>query len=368
MKIFRLKNNLIVTFSDGVSYRSTDCTDEEFLEIALMSEEELRRELLPEQPELLTVGTIETSKILQVRGNTVVAPSISEVSMPMDIAQAIVKAEAEEDELTLQRYLNFWKLVSMNPDDKVRANIYWFMRRWDVEITQSGLLVAYRNACIKKQGHYTTEDARAIIENYYFVKYKLKKNPEDYALLNLQEGWRLENMPAGETLEDLYNDIMNNAVDMDVYTDAHSGTTTIEIGKPVRMERSQCDDNQEHSCSRGLHLGGKSWLKKSYFGDVGLECLVNPAKIVAIPTMDSYGKLRCCEYYPVGIVEYDNYGDIISRDYTVEYELDVLKDTLLSGEINNEDNNKFNCLSYASREDIYNSYINQIKKTENGSI
>jgi hypothetical protein len=252
MKIFRLKNNLIVNFSDGVSYRSTDCTDSYFLEISMMSEEELRKKLLPEMPNLLTAGTVETSNVLELRGMTVVAPSISEVSMPIDIAEEIVRAEAAEDDVTLQKYLNFWKLVSMNPDDKVRANIYWFMRRWNVEITQSGLLVAYRNACIKKQGHYTTEDAKAIIENYYFVKYKLKKNPADYALLNLQEGWRLENMPAGETLEDLYNDIMENNVDMDVYTDAHSRTTTIEIGKPVRMDRDQCDANQENSCSSGL--------------------------------------------------------------------------------------------------------------------
>lgn len=32
-----------------------------------------------------------------------------------------------------------------------------------------------------------------------------------------------------------------------------------------------------------VHLGALGWLRKSYFGDISLMCLVNPAKVVSVP-------------------------------------------------------------------------------------
>ena len=71
------------------------------------------------------------------------------------------------------------------------------------------------------------------------------------------------------------------------------------------MPRNKCDSVQENSCSRGLHVAGKSWLTSNYFGDTALMVLVNPADVVAVPPIDNYGKMRTCAYYPVSIVEFD---------------------------------------------------------------
>jgi hypothetical protein len=291
----------------------------------------------------------------------IIIPTISDVTIPQDLVKQILKEEQAENG-NVQKYINFWKLVSLNPDDRVRANIYWFIKRWKVEITNAGLLVAYRNANILERGTIDTVKAKWVIENYYNIKFNKKENPSDYFVSQVSDYyWLSKNAEGNENLASLYYDIVHNNADTDTYTDAHSGTTIIKIGQPVRIPREECDSCQENSCSRGLHLGGKGWLKPSYFGNVGLECLVNPANIVAVPTIDDYGKLRCCEYYPVGIVEYDENGEIVDRAYSVDYELDVLKDSLYEGEVNNEDNNKFMIDSnFISREDIYNSYIKQL--------
>ena len=55
-----------------------------------------------------------------------------------------------------------------------------------------------------------------------------------------------------------------------------------EIQIPIEY-RDKCDTVQENTCSTGLHIGGRGWLKKNYYGNTGLACLINPADVVAVP-------------------------------------------------------------------------------------
>lgn len=86
-----------------------------------------------------------------------------------------------------------------------------------------------------------------------------------------------------------------------------------------------------------VHVGGKDWLQKNYFGDVGLRVLVNPADIVAVPTQSDYGKLRTCAYYPINVIEYDNDGNVIDDDIDSGFEDDFMSQICYTGEINNDD-------------------------------
>jgi hypothetical protein len=80
----------------------------------------------------------------------------------------------------------------------------------------------------------------------------------------------------------------------------------------VTLPREQCDTNSDNECSRGLHIGGTSWLDKGYYGNVGLVCLVNPVDVVAVPCAHAeYGKLRTCAYMPIDQAQYDDDGHII---------------------------------------------------------
>lgn len=161
-----------------------------------------------------------------------------------------------------ENLLNFWRLAALNPDPIARDGLFWFLKTHDFEITPEGYFVAYRNAV------------------------KLNNN---------------------------------------TWTDQHSRTTRIHLGSPVVMQRDRCDSNPDQSCSYGLHVASKTWLGENYFGDTGMICLVNPMHVVAVPPVDDYGKMRVCEYLPIGIVQYSN-GKIASEvsfaNYT--YDLDEL--------------------------------------------
>ena len=86
-----------------------------------------------------------------------------------------------------------------------------------------------------------------------------------------------------------------------------------------------------------VHAGGLHWLGQGYFGDVTLMVLINPSQIVSVPKEDNYGKLRCCEYYPVSIVSRDGKGNIIISDFEDSFDDDFLNITLENYGINNND-------------------------------
>jgi hypothetical protein len=116
-----------------------------------------------------------------------------------------------------------------------------------------------------------------------------------------------------------------------VYTDHHSHTFKIKIGELVSMPRKDCDDVQENSCSRGLHVAGASWLEENYFGEQGLVVLVNPAMTVAVPPIDDYGKLRTCEYLPIALCEFDETGHVIPYNADDGFESSFVKTILYDG-------------------------------------
>ena len=277
MKIFRRQKYLQIDFSDGSTYSTNECDDGvwNFLKENQDNEEVVKLKFLNTslfQGKAL-MEKVKGSSILTLRGSSVYMLSVSELSIPEDFVVKILNAEARGDEKELSKFKNFWTLVSLNPDSRVRNNLFWFIRKWDMQLTDSGLIIAYRNADIKEEAKYSTKDVKWIINAYYQAKY-IDHNDPYLILVDVNE----KKMNLGE----VYDEIVNGG-DSPVYTDQHSHTTEIRLGQPVRIAREDCDANQEHSCSRGLHCGAKGWLKQNYYGNVGLMVLVNPANVVAVP-------------------------------------------------------------------------------------
>lgn len=358
MEIFRRKNYLQIDFSDGRSYCTDDCTDEQwdFLAENYEDEDAIRKKFLDE--ELYTgkklLEKVRNSDILTLRGNSVYMLSVSELSIPEDFVSKIIEAEENNDELTLKAFKNFWTLVSLNPDSRVRNNLFWFIRKWDMQITVSGLIVAYRNAEIKAENNYSSRQVQDIINAYYRTKYVEHIDPNDVIYITETGDKRI--------LSNLYNDIVNNN-GSPIYTDRHTHSTEIRLGQPVRIPREECDADQEHSCSRGLHCGAKGWLKKGYYGDVGLMVLVNPANVVAVPTIDDYGKMRTCEYFPVAIIDFDENGDIVENTYSLHDDIAYLQQLSYNGDINNIDVDGYE-ISHTgiTREEMYDGILNSLKE------
>lgn len=264
MRVIRCKQSLTVTLSGGRIIQTNECTDELFEKIKVLQEQDDEFELINLLiPEKENEDGVTKARLIQFWKNTqkssaltkekdsVYWKEVSPLSMPLSFAEKVMKAEKEGNETELEAYKNFWTLLSLNSDKVVRENLFKFLEKWGMVITKSGLFVGYRNVATK----------------------------------------------SGET---------------DVFTDQHSHTFTITIGKMVTMPREQCDSNSGNECSRGLHLGGTSWLQKNYYGTVGLVCLCNPVDVVAVPWANaSYGKLRTCAYMPIARAEYDSTGHII---------------------------------------------------------
>jgi hypothetical protein len=255
------------------------------------NEFELINVLIPEEAETEGVNTVrliqfwknvEDTSELTREGNSIYWRSESSLSMPMSFAEKVMKAEKNKDTIKLNAYRNFWTLLSLNPDATVRQNLFKFLDKWGMVITKSGLFVGYRNADIYRES--------------------------------------------------------NNPSEGTIYTDHHSGTTRIMIGRMVTMPREECDCDSSVECSRGLHIGGTSWLDQGYYGDVGLVCLVNPVDVVAVPWRSAdYGKLRTCAYMPIGQAQYNDEGHIIPFRTDSGFEEPFVPSILYDGVMATED-------------------------------
>lgn len=358
MKVFRRQTYLQIDFSDGSTYTTNGCTDSmwDFIKENQSDEGAIKQKFLNEtlyQGKAL-INKVKESKLLVIRGSSVYMPSVSELSIPEDFVSKIIEAEVKGDESELMKFKNFWTLVSLNPDSRVRNNLFWFIRKWKMQITESGLIIAYRNAVIKEEAKYSTSVVKEVINSYYHEKYINDRNPYE---INIDIEGISKNL--GET----YDEIVNGA-DSPIYTDKHSHSTEIRLGHPVSIPREDCDADQEHSCSKGLHVGAKGWLKANYYGSVGLMALVNPANVVAVPTIDEYGKMRTCEYFPIAIIDFDDNGNVIEPPYSLHDDVVYLKELRYEGDINNVDVDGYEVShSHIGREKMYHRILQSLNAT-----
>lgn len=352
MKSIIFEDRVMVIFSDG-STKVVENPDEELLNFIVQKDEEKVAQAIYREStinEAYIMANLEGSKLLTKRGAMVIMPSVSTLSLPFDFVTKILSIEKSGDKHELQKYINFWRLISLNPDSRVRDNIFWFIRRWNMQISQAGFIICYRNVDIKNCGKFTDEQIEALIESYYLNKYLHKIDPA--SLASPLEGYT--------SLEEAYNKVVNEQQNSTVYTDHYTHSFNIQIGKPVTMDRLKCNSNQEISCSNGLHVGAKGWLRNNYYGEVTLQVLVNPANIVAVPTIDQYGKMRTCEYLPTGICHFEN-DVLIEPSVSIETDIKYLSEVSYDGQINNIDDGKYIIFDRTlTREQIFKDILNSL--------
>lgn len=286
-KIIKVDNKVTVLLENG-DFVEREITDEKFKKILeAQSDDEVLRILCPEYQEVVDsrnkalsmVEKLRQSKLLRVKNDTIYWDNVSSLSIPVELAEAIVDAELEHNDLKISTYRNFWTLMSLNPDERCRKNLFWFLQKYGMTISRCGFFVGYRN---------------------------VDKTEEE-----------------------------------NVFTDHHSHTFKIKIGEMVTMDRNKCDAVQENTCSTGLHIGGKGWLKRNYYGDTGLACLVNPADVVAVPPLDNYGKLRTCAYLPMEIIHYDKNDDVIPLDVEDGFDCSYVTKVIYEGTMGTEEDSTY---------------------------
>lgn len=257
------------------------------------------------------------------------------------IPQALVKVveDYHDNKFPLDPIINFWSLLMINEDKRIRETLFRFITEHNLVITDNGYFIAYKSVDFSdKSKSELTKDLVAMISNYYLkVKKDWKTSPKKYTLYQTLEGeYRIsksemissdnKNKIIGN-LDQLYRNISNlNTEESIQYTDHHTHTMTIKLGEPVIMERKECDGDPQINCSYGLHVGtstyAENFCSNSNKSPI-LACLVNPANVIAIPNSDAT-KMRVCEYFPFAIASRNNDGriDIIDQPY---FELDYIK-------------------------------------------
>mgnify|MGYP000330790301 FL=1 len=286
-KVIKIDNKVTVFLENGEVIEK-EVTEDEFKKVVeAQTDEEVLKLLCPEYQKsieshnnaLTLIEKIQKSKLLSMRGNVVYWEEVSCLSVPEELAKAIIKAKEEHNELKISTYRNFWTLMSLNPDERCRKNLFWFLQKYGMTISRCGFFVGYRN---------------------------VDKTEEE-----------------------------------NVFTDHHSHTFKIRIGEMVTMDRDKCDTVQENTCSTGLHIGGRGWLKKNYYGDTGLACLINPADVVAVPPYDNYGKLRTCAYLPMDIIHYDETSNVIPLDVEDGFDCSYVTKVIYEGTMGTKEDSTY---------------------------
>ena len=286
-KVIKVDNKVTIFLENGEIIEK-EVTEDEFKKVVeAQTDEEVLNLLCPEYQKsielhnnaLTLIEKIQKSKLLSMKGDVVYWKEVSCLSVPEELVKAIIKAEEEHNELKISTYRNFWTLMSLNPDERCRKNLFWFLQRYGMTISRCGFFVGYRN---------------------------VDKTEEE-----------------------------------NVFTDHHSHTFKIRIGEMVTMDRNKCDTVQENTCSTGLHIGGRGWLKENYFGDTGLACLINPADVVAVPPYDDYGKLRTCAYLPMDIIHYDETSNVIPLDVEDGFDCSYVTKVIYEGTMGTEQDSTY---------------------------
>ena len=144
--------------------------------------------------------------------------------------------------ISIQPLALFLDRLMKNPNEEIRSDAFAWLEAGDMPITEDGFVIAFK----KVQGDYYSEHA------------------------------------------------------------GKDGKVLHAIGTTVSMDRADCDEDRDVTCSTGLHFCSYGYLN-GYSGSNGRIVIVkvSPEDITAIPNEYNLQKGRCCSYNVVGEIDYE---------------------------------------------------------------
>jgi len=245
----------------------------------------------------------------------------------------------------------FFMWCCLNPRAEVANDLFNFLKKNSFSITKQGFFVALRNVVTL---HGSTELVQFVSNAYNKVKAVWKKKPDEYFVFLENGEYKMVHGEAmykketctcsycdgtgtipecdewedseeccecdgtgeyedlvlavkGEnlgTLTDLYLDLPNRAENR--FTDAHTKTFDIRIGRPVNMPMDECNWSRADCAHAGLHFTSDE-IHYVGCGDTSVLILINPMKVVGI----GESKGRCYEYLPIMTVPREEATEIL---------------------------------------------------------
>jgi hypothetical protein len=334
-----LRNGSILSKSNATDddyYRAVNATTETALHnicsTAEVMEERRRVEAEIARVKALQQGikTLEGLADFEIEGGSVKLSGTGRTMPQLLVEKFIQIVEREkyfagfgsvEDRLELnqeyQALKRFFMWCCLNPRAEVANDLYEFLQNNSFRITKQGFFVALRNVVTLHGG---TEFVQFVSNAYNKVKAVWKKSPDNYhVFLNDNqysfvhvddmyedvEEWDEEaeeyytdsiaKFGLGEdlgSLTELYLDLPNRVENR--FTDAHTRTFDIRVGKVTNMPPEQCNWNRADCGHAGLHFTADH-INYVGCGDTSVLILINPMKVVGIGEL----KGRCYEYLPI---------------------------------------------------------------------
>lgn len=204
------------------------------------------------------------------------------------------EALADDDEF--QGVKRFFMWCCLNPRAEVANKLYDFLERNSYRITKQGFFAALRN--VVTVGGENTDLVQFISNAYNKIKAVWKKNPENYNVYNngeytlVKKGSTISETNLVGNLKDLYTNLPDMKENR--FTDAHTHTFDIRVGKVVTMPPEKCSWSTVDCAEAGLHFTADE-IHYVGCGDTSVLVLINPMKVVGI----GEHKGRCYEYLPI---------------------------------------------------------------------
>ena len=316
------------------------CTTQEVLEERRKQEAEAKRLKALQQG----IKSLEGLNDFEIEGNSVKLRGTGR-TMPQLLVEKFIELVQEErylagfnpgsvqdrlnDDEEYQALKRFFMWCCLNPRAEVANDLYEFLNKNSFRITKQGFFVALRNVVTLHGG---TEFVQFVSNAYNKIKAVWKKSPDkyevylkdgEYSMYDIDDTFTTEieecdcydedewdgcdDCDNGErvvkvkmdglgtyigNLTELYLDLPNRHENR--FTDAHTRTFDIRVGKVVSMPPEQCNWSTADCAHAGLHFTADH-INYVGCGDQSVLVLINPMKVVGI----GEHKGRCYEYLPI---------------------------------------------------------------------
>ena len=353
-KIKLVKNVLTIVLQDGsvlskpnatiVDFKTAreTKTEEELLKIASSSEgiQERRQketEVNKMRAVIKGIEILRQSPDFQVIDNSVYFKGVKR-SMPKllveKFAEIVGRGLLFQNE-EYQALKKFWLKCCLNPNARSAEDLYEFLQNHQFKIDKHGNFYAYRRVVSKNTKNQALVE---FVSNAYSkVKAVWKKKPSNFAVWNRLGDYKLlecnkttpsEDNPYWElvdNLESLYLNLPN--MQEKTYTDAHTGTMDYRVGQASSIPRNEGNDDNNVSCSRGLHIASKAYNYEG-FGDTAVLAIINPMDVLAVPK-NEVGKLRTSRWFFAMTLPEDEKYILDDEDFDVSDLGDVFEEQCL---------------------------------------
>jgi hypothetical protein len=413
---------LTVVLNDGCVLSKVGATREDFEDVRnakyesdildIIEDESIQAERKRAEAEAVRIAALKRGiellknvDDLRVDGSSVYFKGIDR-SMPQLMVEQLITLRHKDPYMTqsdeYQSLKRFFMWCCLNPRAEVADKLYNFLMKNSFKITKQGFFAALRNVVTLHGG---TQLIDFVSNAYNKVKAVWKKSPDDY-LVFLKDGeykmvaksifeelepcthcddngctidsdgdelecdvcygsgtvYSYDKDDYGEeigSLTELYLDLPNRKENR--FTDAHTRTFDIRVGKPVSMDPGKCSWNTDDCGAAGLHFTSDE-IHYVGCGDQSVLVLINPMKVVGI----GESKGRCWEYLPIMTVAreeattllHDLDFDTLQLDdaYAVK-ELEGLADRAKEGFVTEAKKHAFNipAISHVEIDNIVNS-------------